>query len=232
MDEIEHLNELINNISAGALGVGGSLFAVVVFGLYTFIRIMNRSINSNLEIVQNVQRFAHAQEEKRNDTQTALDDISRRLLETSVQLERQKTRAENLEELVNGYKEQCSKTTESLMSQVQDDKQREQMLHERISKLTEHNAALIQQNTQLIAHIERADLMYAEKIKAQEAVIDSLRAEIKTLNAERAKFELSTAKLIASLETKMQLLSDIPTDRMKPIGENTNHDKPTTSTQE
>lgn len=227
MDEIQQLNDLINNISTGALGIGGSLFAVIIFGLYTFIRIMNRSIDSNLAIVRNVQKFASEQEDKRTDTQTSLDDIQRRLLDASIQLERQKTRAEDLEQMVKDFQLQCSKQTEVLMSQVQDDKQREKLLHERITKLTEHNAALIQQNTQLIAHIERNDALYTEKIKAQETIIENLRTEIKRLNDDRAKFELRTVKIISALEAKLQMLSyDTPTDKMKPLGENNN--EPTT----
>lgn len=201
MDEIAHLNELLNNISAGALGVGGSMLAVVIFAIWSFLRISNRSVNSNLDMINQFSTWASEQANKRNDTQTSLDTISTRLLDTSIEFERfkthheteiatYKTRTDALEEMVAEYKKSCNETVKTVMSQVEQSTAREKKLQSQIDGLIEQSKTLSAQNSELMH------------------MVSALRDENDKLKSERANFEIKTARAMARMEARLQLLDN------------------------
>lgn len=210
IDELAQLSELVNGLGAGTAGVLVLLLIVLVFGIYAFIRIMQNSsksnlevmdklVNQNLQVAENIQKFALGQEKKRDDTQTSLDGISKQLLDTSIEFERfkahhesevatYKTRADALDDNVKEYRKQCSETVKTVMAQVEQASAREKRLQHQIDSLIEQTKTLSTQNS---------DLMH---------IVSTLRDENDRLKAERAKFELATAKTIARMEARLQLL--------------------------
>lgn len=201
MDDVNALMTLIENITIGGVGIGSALFAVVLFAMWSFLRNSNKSLNANLDMINQFSTWATTQAEKRNDTQSSLDVISRKLLETSIAFERFKThheteitkykvRADSLEENVAEYKKQCSETIDTIMSQLNQHSDREKKLQAQIDSLMEQNKELTAQNHQLMK------------------IITTLREENDRLKNERAGFEIKTARTMARLEAHIQMLNE------------------------
>lgn len=201
MDDVNALVTLIENITIGGVGIGSALFAVVVFAMWSFLRNSNKSLNANLDMINQFSTWATTQAEKRNDTQSSLDIISGKLLETSIEFERFKahheteitryeTRATSLEDSVQQYKRQCSETIKTVMSQLDQHSAREKKLQAQIDSLMEQNKELTAQNHQLMQ------------------IITTLREENDRLKNERAGFEIKTARTMARLEAHIQMLNE------------------------
>lgn len=216
MEDVNALVTLIENITVGGIGFGGTLFAVMVFAMWSFLRNSNKSLNANLDMINQFSSWASEQANKRNDTQTSMDEISKRLLNTSVEFERfkahheaevatYKTRADSLDQMVAGYKQQCSETIKTVMSQIEQSTAREKKLQSQIDNLIEQTKTLSTQNSELM-HL-----------------VTKLREENDKLKAERANFEIKTARAMARMEARLQMLDQNERGN--------NHDKFTASTE-
>lgn len=217
MDELSELTRLIENIAAISGGVGTTFIAVLIFAMYSFLRNSNRSLHANLDVMDRFSKWADDQAKRRNDTQTSLDEISNRLLKTSVDFERLKAHHDTeitaykermtvLQDSITEYNNRVTMHHNDLKEALREAHDRERTMNEQIQALISQNAILATQNTELVNQIKVLEAEHSKRLEYQQRVIDDLQKQLQAKQAEQARLEIQTARTIARLETQMRML--------------------------
>jgi len=163
-------------------------------------------VSNQTALLESINDLAQQQSQRRDDTQTMLNTVQAHLTKTIEEKAITATELDALKGDITEYKETCQKHIALLTEQLQTANGRENDMNEQIRQLTEQNKRLIEQNRKLTDMLKSNEDKNTTRFERYENTIIALRAELEHLRNEYAHYELETAKTIARLEARFQLL--------------------------